>query len=144
MQSVLLSNNALTDESLAALLRALVVRQDVRKLVIANNEIGPRSVEQLLSLLQKPLSQCLHDLKLVGCKTQGPAIMKLLERVRDGNSNLKKLGLVRMQLNAACVGVLIDALPSFPYLVELDLSWNSLFSEGISQLLSALLSIKKL
>ena len=45
VQSVLLGNNALADESLAALLRGLVVRQDVRKLVIVNNEVGPRSVE---------------------------------------------------------------------------------------------------
>ena len=144
LQSVLLSNNVLVDEGLSAILEALVARADTRKLVVANNDVGPLSSAQIIKLLGKPQPNNLDELRLIACKAQGPVVIDVLESVREGYCYLKRLGLVKMQLNGAGVGMLIDALPSFPYLVELDLSWNSLFPESISKLLSAMKGLKKL
>ena len=74
----------------------------------------------------KRLPYQLEEIRLIDCQMNGSHISKLMDLLRDTNSQLSKLALVNAHQTESSFDKVINFLKESDHLKELDLSWSKL------------------
>ena len=124
MSKLVLSNNGLTDESLAALLSGLTNLNTISLINIRQNQVGQNSISLIANLFRKHPPQHLQILRLIDCKMDHSTTGYLLDLLEEEGAKLRALALVNASFNKKNEKKLVTFLNNIYTLRELDLSWN--------------------
>lgn len=75
--------------------------------------------------INRSIPHNLEELKLINCKIHASTTYQLLETLNE-RSYIRKLALVKANLNEASIKVLVDYIRYQRFLIDLDISWNGL------------------
>ena len=94
-----------------------------KSLVVHENEVTPEVVHHISNLVSKKLPENLEMLRLSHCKINWKTTQMLLETFTS-RCYLKKLELVKANLNEFSVPILGEVIKTARQITYLDISWN--------------------
>ena len=120
VESIVLDNNGLIDESLTRLLNGIHNNLNpVSNISISKSEFGLSSCRILYEIIDTRLK--FDQLIIDNWKIIGTALCDFFKLLTD-NCNIKRLSLTGLKLNKRAVDLFIDLLESPHYITEIDLS----------------------
>ena len=138
--SVTLRNNNLKDTDLAQIIQGLNQQNYIKKLQIAENEVGLKSIAEISLLISRKKPYQLKHLILMDCKMSSKVVDSLLAGL-NSRSNLYFLSLGKLIMTEPQLEEFITFLSSSVSLRKLSLQWCSLkqqTQEGFMPLLECL------
>ena len=127
LKSINLKSNRLTERGSKTILQNLE-GQSIKSIILAENKIGTKSTEYVISMLENPKSS-LKYLNLENTGIGDNSVIKLID-VLSENTTLKKLNLARNNLSDKCSRSLKELLKFNSTLRKLDLHWNTIRGWG--------------
>ena len=122
INSVNFENNALLDDDLSNAVEGLVHVDNIHKFSCKSNSIGPKSMEHLITMIQRPPPNQLRELYLSNCNLGTDTFHKLLEALAE-KSQLTSLTLQGEEIYETTRDKLIDYLYYSKRLVKFELSF---------------------
>lgn len=104
-----LDNNGLKEDMTSFILEGLYQQDEFKSIIISRNSLDDKCAEILRSLLKRGFPKNLEELRLINCKIQLRSVEVVLRSIRE-TPNLRKLGLVKIPLNDACMRLLSEIL----------------------------------
>ena len=146
INQIVLDNNGLYDKGLSLVLEALNNLDGIKKVVCKNQmEFQQKSLKQLKTLVRRAAPKHLEELRLTNLRMTSEQTRKVLkymlskkQEIVDENldyvevrkvkieSHLRKLSLVKANLDNHCLPLVIQLLRESKHLVDLDISYNEL------------------
>ena len=135
----ILTGNKLTDEDFATFLNGMAKLTFVNSLTYSENHFGALSLEALKPILTRTvLKHSLRALHIKNCKISGRTTRGLLHTLNTGKNFIKSLSLVNVNLSFVNYQELCSLIKRSRYLIHLDISWNSLRSYDMYELIDVI------
>ncbi|CDW81533.1 UNKNOWN [Stylonychia lemnae] len=134
------SNNALQDEMTYEILSNLPHHNKLKHLIVSNqNEVGKQSSLLIChEFLEKPPPNALDSLKIVKCRVQSGAIMRILKTMNQQNF-VRNLALSKCEMGLKEAQLLASIIQqNTQYLSSLDISWNQFGQKGLKVIFDSL------
>ena len=126
---VVLEQNGIRDSEFAEIVEGL--RQaDIRELCYRNDELGPKSVQELVRVVAKRIPDELQKLEIVGPKLRHTKITGLVSELQW--SKLQVVKLVDCQIGSQEAEMLVNLVSRNKVLEEIDLSMNEQITEAVA------------
>jgi len=129
LNTILLVNNKLNDEALAAFMEPIMSNPiELKVFRCINNSFG----ERFISVFEKKFfsfgANCLRELSLDGCQALEKSVIDIITTLIGVRSRLKYLSLANIGLDESSIKSLGRFLVNSEYLISLDVSWNKMNS----------------
>lgn len=105
--------------------------------------MGSRALSQLYSFLERAFPAHLEECHLVDCKL-GPLLAGNLVQRLARDCKLRKLSLVKTELNDTNTDHLKLIVRDAPFLIHLDISWNELSQRAMARLIETIAENRRL
>ena len=142
VKQLYLDNNGLHDDELSLILHGLTKQFPFKTLIIQNNDIGKKCVDELHTFLNRKPPTMLEELHLINIKSNFVATLELCKYLR--RNYLRKLSLVDVGLNTESILILSQVVKSSKTLISLDISWNTLKPRQMKPMIEVLSTNRKL
>jgi Ran GTPase-activating protein (RanGAP) involved in mRNA processing and transport len=126
------------------LLTGLLKQQGFRSLAIHENEFDSDCATTISNLLKKKPNEQLEDLRLSHCRINWKTTQQLLTTLSTQRCFLRKLQLVKANLNEFSTEILGDVLRFARSITHLDISWNAMAPNTMSPLVEILSKNRRL
>lgn len=114
-------------------LEGLTSQVGLKTLVIQNNEVSLECVPHIQNLLQRARPLNLDELHLYFCRINWQVTQQLLELLKE-KTLLKRLSLVKANLNGITMQTIAEILGKARSLTDLDISWNEIKAKDMIEL----------
>lgn len=144
LHGIILEGNGLNDHDVAQILEGLQTQEQIKSIVIKQNEVGEKCLAQLNKLFARKRPEHLEELRIVDCRMNPHTTDQLLSRLAAGPCFLSKVGLVNASFNAESARRLMKYVAQNKHLRHLDLKFNSLKQQEMLRLVRVLAADRKL
>ena len=121
---------------LAVILSGLLHQELLKTFVCKGNVIGSDSAHYLSKCSRRKAPQNLNEFRLIQCKILSGTLDDIMCTL--ASSHVRKLALVDININDGNLSHILKLVAESRYLVELDISWNSLSPGSLSRFLEVL------